>query len=190
MVGLYDVRADDLRIFERPITAPITALTLVSDTRMLVVSPVESRFFDLRNGQFEEVTDILPNGRFVRSCRPFDYHVITTCTGTLYFTKYRRRTNELVIQRVKTVPTEYGGARPALASWDDALYGVFAESPDEFRLYAMARPDLDLWGQWKDGLVHTKHDSELLDLGLAHDSNDFLVFGLSKNLLQVVSIPS
>jgi hypothetical protein len=189
MIGFYDSRADDLRIFDRHLAAPVTALTLVSDDRMLVLSPVESRFFDLRQCRFEAVCDSFPRARFVRSCRQFDYHVITTTDGTIFFTKYRRSANDLIVQRCKTLKPGYGTARPAVAAFDNLLYSAFSETADEFSLYAMTRPDIDIWARFKDGFVRPRHDSQLLDLAVIHENNDLLVFALSRNFLEVIQIP-
>jgi hypothetical protein len=165
--------------------APVTSVTMLDENRGLLLTPVEGKYFDLRNHALEPDMRPIAGGTHIGNVPYLDLHVVNTRESVLFY-KYKRNVRSLSCVRI-----EPGGdaAKPCVMHADDNIWCAFGTCGNNFALHSLDRIGVDIWKRWSNMYCSAGHATPILDLALLKEPENLVVFSASSDLLRATSIP-
>ncbi|OHT12688.1 hypothetical protein TRFO_17396 [Tritrichomonas foetus] len=169
---------------------PIFSVAPIDTNRILCVSPILGRYFDLRNLKLEPNTQKIAGGHLVSFCKESGNYLVLSRNqqnggaATYYSLKSDGYLHETKTKEIKYFSTM---ARPSILLADSVLYTTLPdEEINDFSIFASNRGDEDLWGKWRGNFPISAHSSPVLDVHTMRcSSTQLMVFSLSSSLLRV-----
>lgn len=192
---------------------PLFSVLPLNNMRILCISPIIGRYFDLRNAKFEPNSNNIEGGHLACCLRNYDSNFTSspttsqsrfspshsTFSNLIMVTSrlqpqsaksiYYNVKSDGLLHELRTRECKYFSSisRQAMIKCGGIIYSICPdETTNDFSIYPYDRMEEDIWARWRLNFPASAHPSPVLDVfATEYSPSQLMIFSLSSSLLRV-----